>query len=135
MHRRKAQAFLASARRMGLELPAIAPEELRALAEEPLARATPEQRLFPISIEELVADHAVQILLETCRPSLYALNAAFVASGVRSARAVIRKRILAAISAMHLSLARECARRIRVESGAVTSDHEPLRTCANGLIG
>jgi len=95
----------------------------------------PEQRPFPIGIEKLVADHAVQILLETSRPSLYALNAAFVASWVRSARTVIRKRILAAIWAMHLLLARECARRFRVESWAVTSDRELLRTCPNGLIG
>jgi len=118
VHQATAQALLQTAWAVPIALPDLPEQALRAAAEERLRGALAGQSPLPIGLEHLVAGYAVQILLERCERSLYSLDEAFSASGVRLARAVVRKRVLVAIAGSCVWLRQECARRFRAERGS-----------------
>lgn len=121
-HRAKAAALVQSAWQVELALPGASDEALRSDAEERLASRLAGQALLPMGEEELIAGYAVELLLEASEPAQWTLDEHFALSGVRAARAVLRKRILGLIAERHPWLSAECVRRFRSEDGSVDQE-------------
>lgn len=120
-HRAKTKALVEKAWRIPIALPEVSDTVLKANARERIECQADRQRMLPFGLDTLVAGYAVQVLLDACEPSLWVLDAMFATPGVRAARLIVRKRILAMVAAKHPWLKQDCIRRFRKETGDVDS--------------
>ena len=94
--------------------------EVPALEVDALLELTRERLKGDLFLDESAVLHsaAVEILMEMCEPYLWQLDDMFGRQGVKTARDVLRRRLLLKIASVYPDLEAECQRRLKEFLGA-----------------